>query len=231
MPRYLGLSLLACMLQCLVHGIPADTHAQCASWAEQGECEANPGYMRVECATACAGVDKMIAESLEGVDSFYDLSANQIVGPNGETELVKFDVFRDKVVIIVNVASYCGYTESHYKGLVELYSKWKDSPVEILAFPCNQFGKQEPKSLAEIQEFAKDKGVEFRMFEKINVNGPQTHPVYLYLKRESSSSAIQWNFATYFVVSPGGDDIQAHAGVEPMELQPLIAEMLGQEEL
>jgi glutathione peroxidase-family protein len=105
------------------------------------------------------------------------------------------------VTIIVNVASQCGYTESHYRGLVNLWSKVKDESVEILAFPCNQFGYQEPESDASIFQFAKTKGVEFTMMSKVNVNGPTASLVYKYLKKEAGPAAITWNFgmSSFFV--------------------------------
>jgi glutathione peroxidase len=104
-----------------------------------------------------------------------------------------------KVTIIVNVASQCGYTESHYRGLVNLWSKVKDESVEILAFPCNQFGYQEPESEANILRFAKAKGVEFTMMSKINVNGPTASLVYKYLKKAAGPASITWNFGTSLV--------------------------------
>jgi glutathione peroxidase len=103
----------------------------------------------------------------------------------------------EKVTIIVNVASHCGYTESHYRGLVSLWSKVKDESVEILAFPCNQFGYQEPESDASILQFAKAKGVEFTMMSKIN--GPTASLVYKYLKKSAGPAAITWNFGTFWV--------------------------------
>jgi glutathione peroxidase len=101
---------------------------------------------------------------------------------------------KTSVTIVVNVASKCGYTESHYRGLVNLWSKVKDESVEILAFPCNQFGSQEPDSDAQILQFAKGKGVEFTMMSKIDVNGPTASPVYKYLKKAAGPGAISWNF-------------------------------------
>jgi glutathione peroxidase len=79
---------------------------------------------------------------------------------------------------------------------VNLWSKVKDESVEILAFPCNQFGSQEPDSDAKILQFARGKGVEFTMMSKINVNGPTASPVYKYLKRVAGPGAISWNFGT-----------------------------------
>lgn len=160
----------------------------------------------------------------QDISSFFDLEAKDIDG-----EVVKFDQFQGKVTVVVNVASYCGYTESHYNGLVALYNEVKDSgTVEILAFPCNQFGKQEPEECPTIKKFAEKKGVEFRMMDKIDVNGPTASKVYKYLKRESGISTITWNFAAYFVVGPEGN-VQGFSGVEPLELKDTIGELIDKE--
>lgn len=100
----------------------------------------------------------------------------------------------------------------------------------MIVQPCNQFGKQEPGTADEIKQFAASKGVKFQMMEKIDVNGPKTHLVYKYLKHVTKTTAIGWNFATYFVVDPVGN-VEAHSGVEPMTLLPLILEKAGKEEL
>ena len=121
--------------------IPADTDEGCPHWASQGECDSNPNFMLSHCATSCAEVQQAALrteQELANVSSFYDLSAKDIHG-----NLLHFHEFRGRVVIIVNVASYCGYTKSHYEGLVELWSHVQNEPVDILAFPCNQFGGQE----------------------------------------------------------------------------------------
>ena len=115
-------------------------------------------------------------------------------------------------------------------------SKLAPGQVEILAFPCNQFGKQEPGTAREIKEFAAQQGVQFRMMQKINVNGPQADLVYKFLKYTTTAAGgdggelqnIQWNFATYFVVDPKGD-VQVFHGVEPLQLQELALNLLNDE--
>ena len=160
----------------------------------------------------------------QDITSFFDLEANDIDGI-----VVHFAEFKGKVTVIVNVASYCGYTESHYNGLVALYNELKDTgAVEIIAFPCNQFGAQEPEECPTIKRFAEKKGVEFRMMDKIDVNGPRASKVYKYLKRESIISTITWNFAAYFVVGPEGN-VQGFTGVEPHELKGTIGELIDKE--
>jgi glutathione peroxidase len=225
MTRFLIQTLLSFLLLAgvAVSGTPeADQHEMCSEWADRGECESNPGYMLINCATSCAAMN---TQQETTVTSFYDLSANDIQG-----NPIPFSQFAGKVVVMTNVASYCGYTESHYRGLVQLWEAVKHHPVEILAFPCNQFGQQEPKTPPEILQFATNKGVEFRMMDKIQVNGPQTHPVYQYVKHRTGVKTITWNFATYFVIGPDGSSVDAYSGVEPMALQPIIEVLLLEDE-
>uniref|UniRef100_A0A7S2EC20 Glutathione peroxidase n=1 Tax=Ditylum brightwellii TaxID=49249 RepID=A0A7S2EC20_9STRA len=204
-----------------------DTHEGCSHWAEQGECDNNPGYMRANCQASCAKYDKDVlatAAEMANIHSFYDLKADDIDG-----NVVDFSNLWGKAVIVVNVASHCGYTESHYRSLVQLHKEVAGTEkVEIMAFPCNQFGAQEPEECPIIKAFAKRKGVEFTMMDKIDVNGATAHPVYKFLKSQAGPPAIGWNFATYFVISPDGH-VQSFSGVEPLELKDLVLEMVDQE--
>lgn len=222
-PQRLAAALLL-LLQAPWIPVNAVEEHECIAWAAMGECELNPGFMLKNCEAACEdhqGKQEADKALLEGVE-FFNLEAKDIDG-----NLIKFETFKNKVTVIVNVASYCGYTESHYKGLVELYSQLPES-VEILAFPCNQFGQQEPEANAKIKEFAKNKGVEFTMMSKIDVNGPDASLVYKFLKSQAGIPTIHWNFATYFVVSPDGT-VESHSGVEPMELKDTVMDLLEQE--
>eukprot|EP00429_Kryptoperidinium_foliaceum_P003552 CAMPEP_0176009826 /NCGR_PEP_ID=MMETSP0120_2-20121206/4450_1 /TAXON_ID=160619 /ORGANISM="Kryptoperidinium foliaceum, Strain CCMP 1326" /LENGTH=214 /DNA_ID=CAMNT_0017342633 /DNA_START=65 /DNA_END=706 /DNA_ORIENTATION=+ len=210
---HLIFALVACLASCLLRpaeAVDADRHDNCEFWAESGECDKNPGYMQSNCAASCDRVAKQAladAKELESIGSFFDLSAYDIHG-----NLVEFSKFEGQVTIIVNVASQCGYTDSHYKGLVKLWSQVKHSGnVNILAFPCNQFGAQESGSNEDIHLFALGYGVEFQMMSKINVNGPDASIVYKYLKKMAGPSSIGWNFATYYIVSPDGT-VESHSG-------------------
>jgi glutathione peroxidase-family protein len=165
------------------------------------------------------GTSLLSTSTSTSVDSFFDLSAPDLQG-----NVVNFNDFRGKVTIITNVASRCGYTASHYKGLVELWSQVKDKNVNILAFPCNQFMRQEPGSAEDIARFAESKGVEFTMMSKINVNGDDADPVYKFLKEQTDTDIIRWNFATYFVVAPDGT-ITAYNGIEPMDLLDIVSKL------
>lgn len=109
--------------------------------------------------------------------SFYDFKMKSLSG-----EVISFDRYRGKVVIVVNTASKCGFTPQ-YEGLQQLYNKYKDKGLEILGFPSNQFFQQEPGTDDEIKEFCQlNYGVTFDMFSKIDVNGEDTSPLYVFLK-------------------------------------------------
>ena len=151
--------------------------------------------MLVHCATSCEKVQQQgtnDAQQLDSITSFFNLSAHDIQG-----NLVDFAKFQGQVTIVVNVASYCGYTDEHYKQLVQLWSQLRDSgKVNILAFPCNQFGAQEPENNNQIFQFSLTKGVDFQMMSKVDVNGPNASLVYKYLKKVAGPTTIGWNFAT-----------------------------------
>lgn len=122
--------------------------------------------------------------------------------------------YRGKVLLIVNTASACGFTPQ-YQGLEVLYQKLRAQGVEVLGFPCNQFGKQEPGSAAEIGAFCeKNYGVSFPLFAKVDVNGAQAHPLFAQLKQAApgllGTKAIKWNF-TKFLVDRNGEVVKRYA--------------------
>ena len=141
--------------------------------------------------------------------SIYDFSVDDIHGKK-----VALDKYKDKVMLIVNTASKCGFTPQ-YKGLEELYEKFHGKGLEVLGFPCNQFGSQEPGTEAEIAQFCElNYGVTFPMFAKVDVNGSSAAPLYKYLKAEKpgllGSEAIKWNF-TKFLVDRKGNVLARYA--------------------
>jgi len=141
--------------------------------------------------------------------SIYDFSVDDIHG-----KPVKLDKYRNKVMLIVNTASKCGFTPQ-YKGLEALYEKLHGKGLEILGFPCNQFGAQEPGTEKEIAQFCElNYGVTFPLFAKVEVNGGNAAPVYKYLKAEKpgllGSEAIKWNF-TKFLVDRKGNVLARYA--------------------
>jgi glutathione peroxidase len=145
---------------------------------------------------------------------FYQFSANDLRGKE-----VKMEEFKGKIILVVNTASKCGFTPQ-FEGLEKLYEKYRDNGFEILGFPCNQFGNQEPgdeKSIAE--GCLVNYGVTFRMFSKIEVNGENEHPLFRYLKSELGSlfgKKIKWNF-TKFLISPDGKPVKRFAPVTTPE--------------
>ena len=155
----------------------------------------------------------------------YDFNARDIDG--NERSLGEY---RGKLLLIVNVASQCGFTPQ-YKGLEALHRKYADKGVEVLGFPCNQFGKQEPGDAEEIKKFCSlNYDVTFPLFAKIDVNGPQAHPLYNYLTREKGGGllgrGIKWNF-TKFLIDRDGEVIARFAPtVMPEQLDGVIAENL-----
>ncbi len=138
--------------------------------------------------------------------------------------------YRGKVLLIVNVASRCGFT-SQYTGLEALYRKYRDRGFEVLGFPCNQFGAQEPGSEAEIAAFCSSTyDVTFPMFGKIDVNGDDAHPLYQHLKNAKpgllGTEGIKWNF-TKFLVDRQGEVVARYAPKDsPESLDSAIAALL-----
>jgi glutathione peroxidase len=122
--------------------------------------------------------------------------------------------YQGKVLLVVNTASKCGFTPQ-FAGLEEMYEKYKDEGLEILGFPCNQFGKQDPGSNDEIMEFCQlNYGVSFPMFGKIEVNGSGADPLFQFLKKEApgalGTQGIKWNF-TKFLIDPAGKVVKRYA--------------------
>lgn len=145
---------------------------------------------------------------------------------------VGLDDFEGRVLLVVNTASKCGFTPQ-YAGLEQIYRTYKDRGLMVLGFPCNQFGKQEPGTATEISTFCeKNYGVSFPVFAKIDVNGPNAHPLYQYLKtskpRIFGTQRIKWNF-TKFLVNRSGKVVSRHAPrTEPKALSSEIEKLLQQ---
>ena len=139
----------------------------------------------------------------------YDFKVKDIHG-----KTVDLDVYKGKVLLVVNTASKCGFTPQ-YKGLEKLYKDLSGKGLEILGFPCNQFGAQEPGSEEEIESFCEvNYGVTFPLFAKVDVNGDKAHPLYEHLKSEApgvlGSKGIKWNF-TKFLVNRKGEVVRRYA--------------------
>ena len=157
--------------------------------------------------------------------SIYGYEATDIQGKSTILE-----TYKGKVVLIVNTASKCGLTPQ-YAGLEKLYQEYKDKDFVILGFPCNQFLKQEPGTDEEIADFCSiNYGVSFPMFSKIEVNGDNTHPLYVYLKNELPSSGnksdIEWNFAKFLIDREGKPVKRFSPRTKPEDLKQEIEEIL-----
>jgi len=149
---------------------------------------------------------------------------------NAQGNAVSLSEYRNKVLLIVNTASKCGFTPQ-YEGLNNLHLKYSDKDFSVLGFPCNQFGKQEPGTNQEIQEFCSiNFQIEFPVFEKIDVNGPAADPLYQYLTEKKTgllgSKNIKWNF-TKFLVDQNGNVIARFAPIiRPENIEKKINALL-----
>lgn len=157
--------------------------------------------------------------------NFYDFSAKGMYGDE-----INMKSYEGKVVLVVNTASKCGLTPQ-FKDLETLYKKYKDRGFEILGFPCNQFANQDAGTNEEIQTFCQlNYGVTFTMFEKIEVNGENAHPIYKYLKEEKKSllgKEIKWNF-TKFLVDTEGQVIKRYSPTtKPLNIEKDIEKLLA----
>lgn len=158
--------------------------------------------------------------------NFYDIEVKTI---QGQTQ--KLAEFAGKTLLIVNVASKCGFTPQ-YEGLQKIYEQNKDKGFLVLGFPCDQFGHQEPGDEAEIQNFCSlNYNVTFPMFAKIEVNGQNTHPLYQFVKSEKKgllgTEAIKWNF-TKFLVNAQGEVLKRYAPNDtPESIMKDIAPLLS----
>ncbi|MBE0661227.1 MAG: glutathione peroxidase [Bacteroidales bacterium] len=158
--------------------------------------------------------------------TIYDFNARK---NNGE----EFDLsaYQEKVLLIVNTASKCGFT-LQYAGLEKLYEEFREQGLEILAFPSNQFMNQEPLSDKEIADFCQlNYGVSFPVFKKVDVNGKDAHPLFKYLKKEApgvlGSQSIKWNF-TKFLVGRDGKPVKRYApATKPKEIKSDIEKYLS----
>ena len=158
--------------------------------------------------------------------SVYDFSASLLEG-----RTVSLADFKGRVLLIVNTASQCGFTPQ-YAGLEQLYRAHKQQGFEVLGFPSNQFGAQEPGSAEEIGTFCeRNYGVTFPMFAKIDVNGPQAHPLYRFLTQSKpglfGSQRIKWNFTKFLIDRSGRVVARFAPSTKPQELAPRIEALLA----
>ena len=157
--------------------------------------------------------------------TFFDFEAKKLSG-----KTVSMKEYQGKTIVVVNTASKCGFTPQ-YEGLEKLYQKYKDQGLIILAFPCNQFANQEPGSSNDIKQFCEvNYGVSFPLFEKVDVNGRNAHPIFKYLKSKLSGglfgSRIKWNF-TKFLINKKGIPLKRFAPTtKPEKMETIIRRLL-----
>ena len=159
-------------------------------------------------------------------ESVYDYKVKDIDG-----QVISMSDYKDKVLLIVNVASTCGFT-SQYKGLQDLYEKYSKDGFEVLAFPCNQFGSQEKGSEQDIKEFCTNNyAVTFPIFSKVEINGDKAEPLFKFLKQEikgfMGTEAVKWNFSK-FLVNRNGQVVKRYGSLDfPENLESEIKALLG----
>jgi len=166
--------------------------------------------------TASVFLSKTEASNTNKVNQM-DKNIKQIIVKDINGKPVNLSDYKGKILLIVNVASYCGYTKQ-YAGLEEIYKKYKDKGFEILAFPCNQFGEQEPGTNEEIKNFCSFKfDVTFKLFDKIDVNGKDKSPLYSILtdNEVTGKADIKWNFEKFLIDKNGNVVARYTSKVEP----------------
>jgi glutathione peroxidase len=164
----------------------------------------------------------------EAAETLYSFSAERLDGSR-----IRLEEFRGQVLLVVNTASQCGFTPQ-YKGLEALHREYGNRGFSVLAFPCNQFGRQEPGSGVEIAEFCdRNFGVSFPIFAKIEVNGPGTHPLYRYLKSRQkgrfgllTGGRIHWNFTKFLCDRQGEVVARFGSATAPEKLAASIQNLL-----
>ncbi|XP_031482972.1 probable phospholipid hydroperoxide glutathione peroxidase [Nymphaea colorata] len=165
------------------------------------------------------------AASVSG-KSIHDFAVKDIDGKD-----MSLSKFKGKVLLVVNVASRCGLTNANYTELSHLYEKYKSQGFEILAFPCNQFGGQEPGTNPQIKEFACTRfKAEFPIFDKVDVNGPNTAPVYQFLKSSTGGflgDLIKWNFEKFLVNGEGKVVERYSPTTSPFQIEKDIKKLLA----
>ena len=159
-------------------------------------------------------------------DNIYNHSCNDNLG-----NLQNLSAFEGQALLIVNTASKCGFTPQ-YNGLQELQEKFKESGFSVLAFPCNQFGGQEPGSSEEIQEFCTvNYGINFPIFEKVDVKGEDAHPLFKYLTSEKKgllgSESIKWNFTKFLINKEGKPVARFAPNTTPEKISKEIENLLN----
>lgn len=171
---------------------------------------------------------------MSGVKEMNGLSIYAFSAPLLDGRMLSLETYHGQVLLIVNTASRCGFTPQ-YGALEALYREHRERGFTVLAFPCNQFGRQEPGSAAEIAQFCTlNYGVSFPVFAKIEVNGSQAHPLYRFLKRQQpgrfgflTGGRIPWNFTKFVIDRAGRVVARFGPATRPEKIVPLVERLLG----
>jgi glutathione peroxidase len=169
----------------------------------------------------------ILAGCIEAKMKLYEIEVNTIDG-----KTITLEAYKNRVMLVVNVASKCGFTPQ-YEGLQRLYDTYKDKGFVVLGFPCNQFMNQEPLDAQQIKSFCSlTYDVDFPLFAKVDVNGANTHDLFVYLKQQQpgilGSQSIKWNF-TKFLISKEGDVLKRYAPqTTPKEIEYDIRKLLNE---
>ncbi|KAI3773095.1 hypothetical protein L6452_04294 [Arctium lappa] len=165
--------------------------------------------------------------------SIPEKSIHEFTVKDSKGKDVDLSIYKGKVLLVVNVASKCAFTNSNYPKLTELYKKYKSEGLEILAFPCNQFMKQEPESSEKVEEFVCTRfDAEYPIFHKVRVNGPNASPVYKFLKANKGSifgSSIKWNFTKFLVDKEGRVIGRYGTSTSPLSIEGDIQKALAKQ--
>ena len=157
-------------------------------------------------------------------ENVYQFNFSQLDG-----EEVSLSKFKGKAILVVNTASFCGLTY-HYTGLEKLYQEYKEKGLVIIGFPCNQFGKQEPGTSEEINDFCNlNYDITFPMSTKVDVNGKNAHPLFRYLKNElkgTLTNNVKWNFTKFLIDRDGVPFKRFGSTIEPEDISSSINEVL-----
>lgn len=154
---------------------------------------------------------------------FYTYTAKTLQGQE-----IPMNQYKDKVVLVVNTASKCGFTPQ-YEGLEKLHEKYENKGLVVLGFPCNQFGNQEPGGKSDIESCLLNYGVTFQMFEKVKVNGKDAHPLFKYLKKAlpgTFGGRIKWNFTKFLIDTQGNPVKRFGPSVKPEDFEKEIIHLL-----
>lgn len=174
----------------------------------------------------CRFASEMAGNSSQATQTVHDFTVKDARGND-----VNLGIYKGKALLIVNVASQCGLTNSNYTEMATLYEKYKDKGLEILAFPCNQFGAQEPGTNDQILEFACTRfKAEYPIFDKVDVNGDNAAPIYKFLKSSKGGlfgDSIKWNFSK-FLVDKEGHVVDRYAPTtSPLSIEKDVKKLLG----